>query len=253
MDYGLKGKNAVITGASSGLGHAIAETFAAEGANLLTFARRAALLEKHAEGLRSRYGVTVETVAGDMRDRESIARLAEAADAMPGGPDVLILNTGRPPGKMQEVLDERDDERWETAYRVQLWGGVQIVQAIAPRLVAKGWGRIVAVTSASVKQPMLKHGLSTVFRAGMTGFLKHLSNEIAASGVTVNMVCPGSIATEGLRENYDIEARAASLPVKRVGKPEELAATVAFFASDKAGFTTGASLQVDGGQNLALC
>ena len=159
MDYGLKGKNAVITGASSGLGHAIAETFAAEGANLLTFARRAELLEKHAEGLRSRYGVTVESVAGDMRDRESIARLAEAADAMPGGPDVLILNTGRPPGKMQEVLDERDDERWETAYRVQLWGGVQIVQAIAPRLVAKGWGRIVAVTSASVKQPMLKHGL----------------------------------------------------------------------------------------------
>ena len=162
------------------------------------------------------------------------------------------MNTGRPPAPMRELLDETDDSRWEEAYKVQLWGGVLVLRAVTPLLVAKGWGRVVAVTSATVKQPMVRHGLSTVFRAGMTGFLKQLANEVAKSGVTVNSVCPASIETDALRANYDLAARAKTLPMQRIGKPEELAATVAFFASEKAGFITGATLQVDGGQVASL-
>ena len=127
-----------------------------------------------------------------------------------------------------------------------------VAREIVPLIVGKGWGRVVGITSATVKQPMVKHGLSTVFRAGITGYLKHLANEIAHTGVTVNTVCPASVETDALRGSYDIAKRAASLPMKRIGRPEELAATVAFFASQHAGFTTGASLQVDGGQNASI-
>lgn len=252
MDLGIAGKTAVVTGASSGLGEAIASRLAAEGANLVLFARRGPLLEQQAATLSKQYGVAVAVVAGDMTRAEDVARLTEAASSLKGGPDILVLNTGRPPSPMREVLEETDDARWEEAYKVQLWGGIMVARAITPKLVAKGWGRVVAVTSATVRQPMVKHGLSTVFRAGLTGFLKHLANEVAATGVTVNNVCPGSVATESLRRSYNVDDRAATLPMRRVGRPEEVADTVAFFTSHNAGFITGASLQVDGGQVASL-
>jgi 3-oxoacyl-[acyl-carrier protein] reductase len=252
MDLGLAGKNVVVTGASSGLGLAVAEAFAGDGANLLLFARRGELLRTHCDSLVARHGIAATAIAGDMTSGEDIARLSAAAGAMKGGPDILVVNTGRPPTPMREALDETDEDRWEAAFRVQLLGAIRVTRAIAPMLIAKGWGRIVAVTSASVMQPMPKHALSTVFRAGATGYFKHLANEIARTGVTVNCVCPGAIGTESLRSSYDVAERAVTLPVGRIGRPEELAAAVAFFASDKAGFITGASLQVDGGQVAAL-
>ena len=251
MDLGIAGKTAIVTAASSGLGRATAEALAAEGVNLVLFARREQMLKDAAREISEKHKVRVEPVAGDMTKKEDVERLVEAAKAF-GGPDILIMNTGRPPAPMRELLDETDDSRWEEAYKVQLWGGVLVLRAVTPLLVAKGWGRVVAVTSATVKQPMVRHGLSTVFRAGMTGFLKQLANEIAKSGVTVNSVCPASIETDALRANYDLAARAKTLPMQRIGKPEELAATVAFFASEKAGFITGATLQVDGGQVASL-
>jgi len=121
-----------------------------------------------------------------------------------------------------------------------------------PAIVERGWGRVVAITSASVKQPMPKHSLSTPFRAAVTGMYKHLANEIAHTGVTVNVVAPGSIGTHSLVTSYDPIKRAQSLPVKRLGRPEELAAAVAFLVSDLAGFITGVSLQVDGGMLASL-
>jgi len=252
MDLGIAGKVAIVTASSSGLGDAIARGLAAEGVNLALFARSGDKLRANADDIRSRYGVRVCAVQGDMRNREDIDRLVRDSQAELGGPDILVLNTGRPPAPMRDVLDETDDQRWEDAYRTQLWGAVQVARAVVPLIIARGWGRVVGVSSASVKQPMYHHGLSTVFRAGVHGFLKHLANEIAHTGVTVNVVCPASVATEALANSYDIVARAKSIPLKRIGKPEELASAVAYFASQQAGFITGTTLQVDGGMVGAL-
>ena len=245
MDLGIAGKNAIITGASSGIGKAVADALAAEGVNIALFARRGEILDAIAKDLSGRHGIDARAVAGDMRERNDVKKLAAVADEM-GGPDILILNTGRPPVPMREILDETDDARWEDAYRTQLWGAVLVVQEIVPRIVARGWGRIVAVTSLSVKQPMPHHGLSTVFRASLTGFLKHLANEVGQSGVTVNAVCPGSVDTRA-PDRHDMAGRLKRIPLGRLGLPEELSGTVAFLASRQAGFITGASLQVDGG------
>ena len=251
MDYGLKGRTAVVTAASSGLGREIARTLAAEGANLVLMARTESKLQEAAADFHSTYGVKVDYVAGDMRNRADVDRLAALAEAN-GGHDVLVVNTGRPPQPMLEVLDEKDEQKWREGYEVQLWGAIQVLSTLVPPMVERGYGRVVAVTSATTKQPMVKHGLSTVFRAGLAGYLKHLANEIAHRGVTVNSVCPALILTEGLKSSYNIEARAAAIPMKRGGTPEELASTVAFFCSRQSGFTTGASLQVDGGQVASL-
>ena len=252
MDLRIRDRVAVVTGASAGLGQAIAERLAQEGCRLVLGARGAQRLEDTARGLRERHHVDVHAVAGDMTRKADVARLREETQRRFGGADILVLNTGRPPLPMAAVLAENDPQRWEQAYRTQLLSVVQVVGALVPDLVARGWGRVVAVTSASVKQPMPDHALSTVFRAGVTGLLKHLANEVAASGVTVNMVCPASVATPGLVGSYDVAARAAQVPMRRLGRPEELAAAVAFLASDLAGFTTGASLQVDGGMVASL-
>lgn len=252
MDLGIAGKVAVVTGASGGLGESIARVLAAEGASVVLFARSPDKLAQVASEIRAQNPVRAVTVAGDMRRPDDIRRLAEAVRAEFGGADILVVNTGRPPLPMREVLDETDDERWDEAYRTQLWGAILVMREITPMLVRRGWGRVIAVTSASVMRPMEKHALSTVFRAGVTGYLKHLANETAGRGVTVNAVCPASVETKGLRASYDLAERARRIPVRRVGKPEELAAAVAFLASRQAGYITGVSLPVDGGQNASL-
>jgi 3-oxoacyl-[acyl-carrier protein] reductase len=247
MNLGIAGKAALVTASSSGLGSAIAHALAAEGVRLVLFARRAQVLETLAAEIREKHGVAVIPVAGDMRSAADVGRAAETLKQEFGGVDILVLNTGRPPVPMRDVLEETDDERWEEAYRVQLWGAILVARKIVPMIVERGWGRVIAITSASVKQPMSHHGLSTVFRAGVTGYMKHLANEIAAKGVTVNTVCPASIATAGLVSSYDVAERIKRIPAGRLGRPEEVAATVAFLASDAAGFINGASLHVDGG------
>lgn len=251
MDLGIKGKTVIVTGASSGLGKAIAAGFAAEGAQLVICARRAELLQANAGELESSYGATVRAVPGDLRKREDVKRLLEVAREL-GGPDILVINTGRPPVPLRHILDEREEERWQAAYETQLWAAALLVQEVVPVLVERRWGRVIGVTSASVKQPMPHHGLSTIFRAGVTGMLKHLANEVGASGVTVNSVCPGSIATASMA-SYDMEERLRGLPLHRLGDPSELASAVLYFASQQAGFITGASLQVDGGGVGSLC
>jgi 3-oxoacyl-[acyl-carrier protein] reductase len=252
MNFGIAGKVAVVTACSSGLGKAVAYALAAEGVKLALFARSGALLRETAEDIEKRHNVATLAVAGDMRSAADVERLTAAVQEKFGGPDILVLSTGRPPTPMREVLDETDDERWEQAYQTQLRGAVRVAERIVPLIVARGWGRVIAITSASVKQPMPKHGLSTVYRAGVTAYMKHLANEIAARGITVNTVCPASIATPALTGSYDSTERIKRVPLGRLGKPEELAATVAFLASEQAGFITGASLHVDGGMVASL-
>ena len=252
MNLGITGKTAIVTASSGGLGEFAARALAAEGANLVLFARSVDTLRAKAAEIAKQHGVRVLPVAGDMRIAADVNRLLSETQREFGGPDILVLNTGRPPVPMREVLDENDDERWQDAYETQLRGAVRVVAKVAPLLVARGWGRIVGITSASVKQPMTKHGLSTVFRAGLTGYLRHLANEIAATGITVNTVCPASVGTEAMEKSYDLKLRAQQVPMRRIGRPEELGAMVAFLCSDLAGFTTGAAIQVDGGMVASL-
>lgn len=252
MDLGIEGRLAIVTGGSSGLGYGVAETLAEEGVRLLLFARDAGRLQVARERLARRFaGVEVATVAGDMTEKDDVARLAMEARTR-GGPDILILNTGRPPSPMRDLLDETDSERWDRGYRDQLAGGINVLLAITPLLVARGWGRIVAITSASVKQPLPKHAISTVFRAGLTAALKHLANETAGTGITINIVCPASIASDAFAANHDVTERLARVPLARLGTVAELAGAVAFFASERAGFIHGTSLQVDGGMTASL-
>jgi 3-oxoacyl-[acyl-carrier protein] reductase len=252
MDIGISGKVTVVTGASAGLGENIAHAFAAEGAHVALFARSLDKLECVASEIRARHPVRALAVAGDMRSKQDVDRLAATLRAEFGGADILVVNTGRPPLPMREALDETDDERWDDAYGTQLFGAVAVMRKITPMLIERGWGRVIAVTSSSVRQPMEKHALSTVFRLGVTGYLKHLANEIAASGVTVNAVCPASIETPGLRGSYNLDERAKRAPMRRLGRPEELAAAIVFLASRHAGYITGVSLPVDGGQTACL-
>jgi 3-oxoacyl-[acyl-carrier protein] reductase len=251
MELGIGSKRAIAICASSGLGLAACEALAAEGVNLVMFARSREALEREAKVLADRYKISAEPVAGDLTRREDIVALANHLRST-GGVDILVLNTPRPPSPMRNFLDETEDERWSEAYRNQLHGALNVLREIPPILVERGWGRVVAITSASVKQPMPRHAISSIFRAGVQTALKHLANEIAANGVTVNSVAPATVITPTFATYHDLEARIEAVPVKRAGKPEELGATVAFLASENAGFITGQIIQLDGGMTASL-
>jgi len=251
MDLGISGRVAIVTGATGDLGKATANMLSTEGARVAVFSRTAETLKRTAQEISRRTGNQVIAVPGDLGRTLDVDRLVKTVTAEIGSPDILIAITGRPPRPL-EVIKEVERPRWDEAYETCLMGAVNIISAVAPAMVDKKWGRIVAMTSASVKQPMHQHGLSTIFRAGLAGYLKHLANENACHGVTVNMVGPGSIGTKTFMTRPDAKTRAKTLPMGRLGKPEECAAAAVFLASEYAAYITGATLQVDGGMTLAL-
>jgi 3-oxoacyl-[acyl-carrier protein] reductase len=252
MDLGIRNRVAVVTGSSSGLGRAVALRLAEEGCKLVLFARSADKLESVAAELRARFGAEVLPVCGDMTNAGDVDRLVAEVKRAYGAPDILVVNTSKPPSKMRPILEETDDARWDEAYQVQLASAVLLTRKLVPAMAERGWGRVIGVTSASVKHPMPHHALSTVYRAGITALMKHLANELAPQGITVNTVGPASIATDGWLKSYDPADRAKTLPVRRMGKPEEFAALVAFLCSDLAGFLTGGAYYADGGMIAAL-
>ena len=252
MDFGIAGKRAIVIGGSQGLGYSVCEALAAEGVNLLIFARNPERLADSQAVLSSDFPVRVETFAGDITNASDVDALAAHAAAT-GGAEILIVNTPRPPSPMRDFLDENEQDRWDMAYQNQLHGALLVLRKLTPLLLHTGWGRIVAITSASIKQPMPRHAVSTIFRAGVQAALKHIAMEVAERGVTVNAVAPATIVTPTFAQFHNLERRIQAVPLKRVGKPEELAATVAFLASQQAGFITGEVIQLDGGQTLALC
>ncbi len=246
MDLGLKGCTAIVCGASAGMGLAIGEALSEEGANVAMLARGREALEREAE----RLGALA--VRGDVAvpaDRERlVARTVEAF----GGIDVLVNNSGGPP---RSAALELDEEAIESAVQLLLVSAVSLTALCLPHLERSGRGRIVNITSSTVKEPVDNLVLSNAIRPGVIGWAKTLAREVGPKGITVNSIAPGRIDTERLEEVYPdgpTEADLAAIPLRRLGTPREIGDVVCFLASDRAGYVTGATIAVDGGLTRSL-
>ena len=260
MDLGLAGKRALVAAASRGLGKAMALQLAREGAKVAICARDEARLRAAAEEIERETGAGVEVLAvpTDLTDPAQIEHLVATVRERWGGIDILVANAGGPPpGSFSEL----SDEQWEAAFQLTLMSAVRLARAVIPGMIEQRWGRLIFSTSVSVKQPIANLILSNSLRLAVIGLAKSLANELAGYNITVNSVCPGATATERLRELIKHQAERAGvsyeeaerefwvkeIPMGRLGRPEELAALVAFLASERAGYITGTAIQVDGG------
>ena len=245
MDLGISGRTALVMGASKGLGRAIAEALAREGARVAISSRSQDRLGEVAEGIDGE----AKAFEADTADLERIARLpGEVADSL-GPVDILVLNTGGPPlgGALDNSLEE-----WEDAYRTLVLAPRVLAEAVVPGMRERGWGRIVNVGSSSTIEPIPHLTLSNAHRMAAIGFLKTLAREIAGDGITVNTVATGRFATDRLASNWgsweEMERNASEgVPAGRLGGPEEYGDLVAFLCSERAAYLTGAVIPLDGG------
>jgi len=257
MELGLKGRVAIIAASSRGLGRACALELAAEGASVVICAREAQRLAATADDIRAATAASVLALAVDLTDAAQIQHLVQQAVDRYGRIDILVTNNGGPPAGF---FNDFDDEAWLRAHLQTLLSAVRLIRAVLPTMQAQGWGRIINITSVSVKQPVGNLLLSNVYRPGVVGLAKTLSAQVAAQGITVNNVAPGYTRTDRVLELVQARAAAegrqveeilaetvAGCPMQRLGEPEELAALVAFLASERASYITGATIQVDGG------
>lgn len=243
MDLGLEGKNALVTGASSGLGLATARALAAEGVHVMLVARSADKLAAAAETISPANAVT--TFVADVSDPSAVALMVDQALARMGSVDILIANAGGPPpGNFAST----PFAAYQEALNLNLLSTVAMCQAVIPLMKERQWGRIVAITSSSVREPIDRLILSNTARAGVTGFLKTLAREVAPDGITVNSLQPGLHLTDRLSAIYsDPEALAASVPTGHLGDPDDFGRVAAFICSVHAKFITGSALPLDGG------
>ena len=247
MDLGLSGRTAIVCGATSGMGLAVAEELVREGANVTLFGRRRDLLEREAD----RLGALA--VQGDLTIPQHLERLVHATVGAFGGVDVLVLNGGGPPaGPAVELTAGAVEE----AVALLLTSHVTLVAACLPYLRASGHGRIVAIESSSVREPLANLALSNAVRPGVVGWLKTLARELGPDGITVNTIAPGRIDTDRLRAVYGPDGPSAAdleqVPARRLGTPAEIASVVCFLASDRAAYVSGAVVPVDGGLTRGL-
>jgi 3-oxoacyl-[acyl-carrier protein] reductase len=247
MDLGLRGRTAIVCGASSGLGLAAAEALAEEGANVSMLARRRTELEREAD----RIGALA--VRGDVSNATDLERLVSRTLEAFGGLDILVWNSGGPPaGKASEV----DDNALERTFELLLLPAVRLVRLCLPQLERSEAGRIIAVTSLTAKEPTSHLPLSNAFRPGLVGWLKTLSREVGPKGITINCVAPGRIDTPRLTEVYGESGPPAEelheIPLGRLGTPREFGDVVCFLASARASYVTGTTVLVDGGMSRGL-
>ncbi|WP_126975739.1 SDR family NAD(P)-dependent oxidoreductase [Frigidibacter oleivorans] len=256
MDLGIRGKRALVTAASKGLGRGCAEALADAGVDLVINARGAEALEATAEALRAK-GVQVTTVAGDITEAGTRAKVLEAAGAV----DILVTNAGGPPpGTWTDW--SRDD--FIRALDANMLTPIALMQALVPAMTDRGWGRVVNITSQSVKAPIPVLGLSNAARTGLTGFVAGTSRQVAKHGVTINNMLPGIHDTDraialdtGVSKAEGIDMararaqREATIPAQRYGTPAEFGAMCAFLCSVHAGFVVGQNILLDGGATVA--
>jgi len=257
MQTGLSNKCALVCAASKGLGRASALSLAREGARVVMCARTAGTLEAAAAAIREATGALVVPIVADVGCADDVARLLDQSAAALGAIDILVTNTGGPKSGPFETLS---DEDWTTSIDSLLLSVVRLCRGVIPHMRRRGGGRILNVTSVSVKQPIDGLALSNALRAAVTGLSKSLANELAADNILVNCVAPGYTRTDrvvelaeaaALREGITADAvqrrTEAQIPLRRLGTPEEFGDVVAFLASDRASYITGTTLQVDGG------
>ena len=256
MDLGIRGKRALVCASSKGLGRGCAEALAAAGVDLVMNARGAEALAAAAAAIRAAHQVNVVTVAGD------ITTDAGRAAVLAQGPfDILVTNAGGPPPGMWHDWDRAD---FIKALDANMLTPIALMQAVLPGMMAQGWGRVVNITSVSVKSPVAQLGLSNAARTGLTGFVAGTARQVAGKGVTINNLLPGIHATDraialdtgvmkskGLTMEQAISERAATIPTGRYGTPGEFGAACAFLCSDHAGFIVGQNILLDGGATNA--
>jgi 3-oxoacyl-[acyl-carrier protein] reductase len=262
MELGLRGRVAIVAAASKGLGRAVAEELAREGAEIAICARTAADLEKAAAQIRTAGGREVFWKAVDVGQAEDVSRFVGDVEKRFGRVDICVTNTGGPPSKLFSATTNEDWRVWTDQL---LMSTVYFAQETLPRMQKNQWGRFLTITSYSVKQPVEGLLLSNSLRAGVTGLVRTLANEYAAHGITVNNVCPGYTRTDRLDDLAGMMAARTGatpeqvfagwkklIPAGRLGRPEEFAAVVAFLASEKASYVNGVSLTIDGGTTRSL-
>ena len=257
MDLGLKGRGVIVAASSQGIGLATAEAFAREGAQVAMCARIEKTLQAAASGVRSRTGAEIYAEALDVTDATAVQRFVEQVSKRFGRIDVCVTNAGGPPAK--NFLSLSADE-WRKAVDLNLMSVVHLCKAVIPHMQRHRWGRIVTITSISVKQPIADLVLSNSVRAAVVGLVKSLSNEFGKDGILVNNVAPGYTSTERLQELAQVRALAAGVspqqicdawaaetPVRRLGTPEEIANVILWLASEQASYVTGQTILADGG------
>ena len=257
MDLELKGKVAIVGGASKGLGRACAEVLAAEGAKVVMCSRTAADLERAAQEIKAKTGADVYAYAGDLEQHATIQALVATAVKQYGRLDILVNNSGGPP--LAKSLSATE-EQWATAVQRSLLYFARMSREAIPHLKKQGGGRIVNILASTVYQPIPNLALSGATRMGVVAFAKSLADEVGRDGILVNNVCPGSLLSERMLGNVTARAkelgitleaalaqRAEETSLGRIGDPKELANLVAFLASGKASYMTGTTIRVDGG------
>ena len=270
MELGLKGKTAIVGGASQGIGYAIARLLAGDGAQVAMVARRSEPLAEAAARIHDETGSRTFAIAADIRKGPDCDRIVDASFAAFGSIEILINNDGAPP---LGLLADFDDVAWDKAVQQNLMSVVRLTRRAIPHMKQCGRGRIVNITALSALQPIPRFGLSVATWAGVIAYAKTLSLEVAADNITVNTICPGRIATGRLLKVFgtsgvaaasptgaadaDAEAKRAAdllkqIPLGRIGTPDEIAGLVAFLVSDYGGYVTGATMHVDGGRRASV-
>jgi len=257
MDLELKGKRAFVAGSSDGIGRAIAEGLAAEGCDVMLCARSEDKLRSLSEALHDTYGVRVKYISTDLDKPTDIATAIHETIERFGGLDILVTNNGGPnPGEFLSMTEED----WLAGYNRTLMSGIRLIRGFLSGMIDQQHGRVINVTSISVKQPVQRLLLSNTFRAGVTGMAKTLSDEVSKHGVTVNNIAPGYIRTGRQTQLFTDRAKkagttydaiseqvTANIPMGRIGTPDEIAHLAVFLSSSRASYITGTTIQVDGG------
>jgi 3-oxoacyl-[acyl-carrier protein] reductase len=257
MDFGIRGRVALVAAASRGLGRAVALELGAEGAKLVLCARGADDLDSAKKFIATCTGAEVHTVVADLTKREHIELVTTEAMAKFGQVDILVTNAGGPPAG---VFENHPWEAWERAVNLTLRSVVELTRVLLPGMRSRKWGRIVNINSIAAKQPVDNLMLSNSIRSAVSGFARTLANEVATDGITVNSILAGYTRTdrveqladatatkEGIKREDVLARFEREIPMKRLGEPNELAALAAFLASDRASYITGQSIAVDGG------
>ena len=262
MDFGIKDRVALVAAASRGIGYAAALELAREGARVFLCSRDEGRASDAAEKIHNETGANVAGIAADVINGMDIERFVRLAIERAGRVDICVTNAGGPPAT---TFDITDIEMFRDAFELNALSAIRLAKLVLPGMRERKWGRIVNVTSISVKQPVDGLLLSNTVRAGLTSWAKTVSNEVAADGVTINNVAPGYTLTErqdelaiargkalGKSKEEMIAMWASQTPAHRIAAPEEIAAAIAFLASDRASYITGVTLQVDGGWTRGL-